>query len=225
MTPNNKKNAMNPKNKALVKWLFLLFFTSAWMFVLGIWVGRGTAPVTFDTKTLLKELAELKQTLIKQEHNSYQIDSSVKNGAKGLDFYEALKKTDDLNDDRNLQSDLPEQKKTELSQKQLPEQKQLLVEEKKWTSKKDGPLKSVAGEKDNNKYTIQVASLKDADFAETMVSDLKKRGYPAYRSLTSVPGKGIWFRVRIGDFNNHEEAGATLGRLKKDNISAIVVSR
>ncbi len=216
---------MNPKNKALVKWLFLLFFTSAWMFVLGIWVGRGTAPVTFDTKTLLKELAELKQTLIKQEHNSYQIDSSAKNGTKGLDFYEALKKTDDLNDDRNMQSDLHKQKKSELSQKQLPEKKQLSVEENKWIPKKDEPLKSVASEKDNNKYTIQVASLKDTDSADTMVSDLKKKGYPAYRSLTKIPGKGIWIRVQIGDFNNHEEAGATIGRLKKDNISAIVVSR
>jgi cell division septation protein DedD len=215
---------MNPKNKALVKWLFLVFSTSVWMFILGIWVGRGTAPVTFDTKTLLKELVELKQTLIKQEHNSYQVDSSAKNGTKGLDFYEALKKTDDLNDDRHLQSDLPKQKKAELSQKQPPEQKQVLVEEKTWTPKKDEPLKSVAGEKDNKKYTIQVASLKDADSADNMVSDLKKRGYPAYRSLTKIPGKGIWFRVRIGNFNNHEDAGETVGRLKKDNISAIVVS-
>ena len=207
---------MNPKNKAPLRWLFLFFFTSVWMFVLGIWVGRGTAPVTFDTKALIKELAELKETLIKQEHNSYQSDSSEKHGSKGLDFYEALKKTENLNDDR---------KKTNLLQKKRSAQKKAPVEKKKWTPKKKEPLKSVVSEKNNKKYTIQVASLKDAESADNMVSDLKKKGYLAYKSLAKVPGKGIWYRVRIGDFNNDKEAAAILGKLKKDNMSAIVVLR
>ena len=100
-----------------------------------------------------------------------------------------------------------------------------LYAEYPFAPKKKEPSKSVASKKNNKKYTVQVASLKDAESADNMVSDLKKKGYSAYKSLTKVPEKGIWHRVRIGYFNNHKEAAAVLGKLKKDNMSAIVVLR
>jgi cell division septation protein DedD len=70
-----------------------------------------------------------------------------------------------------------------------------------------------------------VSSLKDSGIADKLVSQLKKGGYPAYRSIGKVPGKGIWYRVRVGNFNNRFEAGPMLQRLKKEKIDAIIVQR
>jgi cell division protein FtsN len=57
------------------------------------------------------------------------------------------------------------------------------------------------------------------------VSKLIKRGYPAYRSMGKIPGKGIFYRIRIGSFKNRADAGSTFNRLKKENIKAIIVQR
>lgn len=218
MTQNNKKNRSWFKNTISAKWLFLFFFTSVWMFVLGIWVGRGIAPVTFNTKTLLKELDTLKQTLIKQEHNKYTLDTNKKNTHNELDFYEELKKNDNLNGYKP-QSDLPKRTKAALSKKKRP------VKQKEWVSKKKEHLNSIARKKNNKHYTIQTASLKDPKSADKLMADLKKKGYSAYISIARVPEKDTWYRVRIGYFNSRKEAAKTLDRLKKKKISAIVVLR
>ena len=56
-----KKNTPSPqKRKGLVLQIGLIFFVSIWMFILGVFVGRGTAPVQFDIEELQKELAALK---------------------------------------------------------------------------------------------------------------------------------------------------------------------
>ncbi|HAY40565.1 MAG TPA: hypothetical protein DCY53_15305 [Desulfobacteraceae bacterium] len=72
---------------------------------------------------------------------------------------------------------------------------------------------------------MQIASLKDSGVADKLVDRLIKGGYPAYRSIGKVPGKGIWYRVRVGYFNSRSEAGSTLNQLKKEKIEAIIVQR
>jgi cell division septation protein DedD len=74
-------------------------------------------------------------------------------------------------------------------------------------------------------FTIQVASVRDSRDADKLVNKLKKEGYPAYRSIGKIPGKGIWYRVRVGYFKNRTEAGFTLKRLKKEKIEAVIVQR
>jgi len=63
----------------------LVFFISAWMFVLGVLVGRGTAPVQFDIEALQKELIALKESIIKQEQENLHADAAL------ADFYEGQK--------------------------------------------------------------------------------------------------------------------------------------
>ncbi len=71
--------------------------------------------------------------------------------------------------------------------------------------------------------TIQVAAFNDQKLAVRMVEELKKKGYHAYRIIGKTPGKVIWHKVRIGYFKNRAKAEATLIRLKKDKINAIIV--
>jgi len=73
-------------------WLWTVFFVSAGMFVIGILVGRGTAPVRFDIAALQKELAALKAQALKAEAQRYKIDSGAGGPqGEGIDFHEALK--------------------------------------------------------------------------------------------------------------------------------------
>jgi cell division protein FtsN len=74
-------------------------------------------------------------------------------------------------------------------------------------------------------YTIQAASVKKAKDADKMVADLKQKGYPAYRTIGKVAQKGIWFRVRIGEYNSKAEARKTLNKLKKLGLKPILVKK
>jgi hypothetical protein len=71
----------------------LIFFVMGWMFVLGIMVGRGTAPVPLRTYALEKELAALKAGMLQKERE--QLDFQAKDSeaqSTELGFYEELKK-------------------------------------------------------------------------------------------------------------------------------------
>jgi cell division septation protein DedD len=74
-------------------------------------------------------------------------------------------------------------------------------------------------------YTIQAASLKDPKDADRMVQKLKKSGYPAYRVIGKIPGKGIWFRVRIGEYKRKTEALSVMNKMKKEGLKPILVMK
>ena len=50
--PEFKKPFIVLSRRKIAGWLSLIFFLCAWMFVLGVLVGRGTAPVKFDIAAL-----------------------------------------------------------------------------------------------------------------------------------------------------------------------------
>ena len=71
--------------------------------------------------------------------------------------------------------------------------------------------------------TIQVASLQSYKKARQVIDRLKSKGYEAYESTASVPGKGIYYRVRVGHFEDSSEAGLVAARLKQDNLETMIV--
>lgn len=218
-----KKTSQPPARRKLAIWVFLTFFACAWMFVLGIFVGRGTVPVQFDIEKLRQELADLKKTVIEKELNQYQIESGTAKNKTEMEFYEKLK--------NNSDEDQPAADKTIQKRKPLPK-KEGSGKTKTGSIKKTATVPkdktadlSKAAEENNKNYTLQVAALKDSSAADKLVANLKKRGYPAYSSIGKIPGKGIWYRVRVGYFKNRTEAGHTLNRLNKDHLKAIIVQR
>ncbi|WP_054700325.1 hypothetical protein [Desulfosarcina cetonica] len=80
-----EKKANAPRQpKAWGRYL-LVFFLAAWMFVLGVLVGRGTAPVTFDIRALEKELLLLRKAAMHEEREQ------MKEALGGeVEFYERL---------------------------------------------------------------------------------------------------------------------------------------
>ncbi len=210
---DKEKPSFQLTRKGVGIWLCLIFLISAWMFVLGILVGRGTAPVHFDMEKLQKELAALKRQVIKEEQERFKIDSKAASNKQDLGFYEALKAT---KDEAVPHSPIFEQKKR-------PEKIVAAKTRSVATKTRSVTAKTSSKVKSGNNLTIQVASLKNLKTADEFVANLNKKGYPAYRTIIKIPNKGTWYRVRIGYFRNKAEAAGTLNRLKKEKLKGILI--
>ncbi len=208
-------------SKRRIAWgrYLLVFFVAAWMFVLGVLVGRGTAPVHFDTQALQEELAALRDAMMKKEREAVEKAIRGEDEKAPLEFYEALKK-DGL--DTAVQIPAPVVStaepplRAEASESVQPPHKSRTATMAKKSKVPDkptlekAPSSLPAAVETTGKLTIQVASLKDGAAAERIVANLKKDGYPAYVSRIVIPGKGLWFRVRVGRYTDREQATADM---------------
>ena len=74
------------------------------------------------------------------------------------------------------------------------------------------------------RYTLQTASYQDKEMAEDEVKRLKKRGYAAFITSSEIPGRGKWYRVRLGSFLNKSAAENLQKTIQsKDGISPIIL--
>ncbi|MFN3198021.1 MAG: SPOR domain-containing protein [Bradymonadia bacterium] len=70
------------------------------------------------------------------------------------------------------------------------------------------------------RYTLQVKATKDRVEADAFVSDLKKSGFRPWIVLADIPGKGRYYRVRIGKFDTKDAAKIFQRRYKKKTQAA-----
>ena len=206
--------------------LFLL----AWIFVLGIFVGRGFLPQG------VKSLSKLRLPIAKFQDMVGNKKTADLDGIKGLakdpefEFYDKLsaKKGDVVN-------------KSQSGTKKARGQTKLAKHfetDKRSTKKDEIPKKSQSdfgkggGQTDLTTginvtetvgtYTVQVASLENENKAARMADRLKKRGYTAYIHKVSIKGK-TYYRVKCGKFNNKKEAGDFKSQLaQKEKINGFV---
>ena len=99
--PAEKKPFIELSRKKALLWLLGVFFICGWMFVLGILVGRGTAPVQFDIENFKKDIKEELKIAIEKEKEekksaeSYPAGQTSLDGKQNLEFYDDLKSTKD----------------------------------------------------------------------------------------------------------------------------------
>ncbi|HEU5061513.1 MAG TPA: SPOR domain-containing protein [Kofleriaceae bacterium] len=73
------------------------------------------------------------------------------------------------------------------------------------------------------RYTLQLSSFQTRAEADAFTAELKKAGYSLSITEANVPGKGTWFRVRLGSYASHEEALAAKAEFEgKQKIIAYV---
>jgi cell division septation protein DedD len=232
-----RENSKPPKKRG---WPFcVVFFVSAWMFFLGVVVGRGTFPVNFDINELEKKIVALKKAALESEELRIQKTSPVSPDVKSeLEFYEALKmpEQNDLmylaepkpssavkpdtpsKTDNTVKPAPPVKYKIVTKSEKIPELKKNAIEA---TSPFSEPSNTV--EKSDKHYSIQVASLKDSIEADRLVEIFRRRGYPAYRASAEVRNTGTWHRVRIGPFTKQSEALKTLGPVSQESKGALII--
>jgi cell division septation protein DedD len=250
--PEFKKPFIVLSRRKIAGWVFIIFLLSAWMFVLGILVGRGTAPVKFDIAALEKKLETSKEDDGGDQRKAAAPKKPVIVEDKTeLEFYEALK-------ENKLDPDVPTLQKPEVEKGKIekPAEKTVSQEPKKETAPKAASETSASQKAGTQKpestasskvkkpakkkgeeaavaktnapgplYTIQAASVKNPKDADRLVQKLKKSGYPAYRAIGKIPGKGIWYRVRIGEYKRKSEALSVMDKIKKEGLKPILVMK
>lgn len=194
-------------------------FICGWMFFLGIIVGRGYSPVTFDTGNFHERLAEL-------------IDKTKeeKRPKISLEFYDALNqpKITNVPDIRVKQPGFLITKKWKSAKKDQPIKPSAIKQEEPILPAKKEPA-SVSREPSVNTtvYTIQVASFQSEKDAANYVTFLKEKGFSPVIAEGVVNGIS-WHRVRIGSFSDRTQAENILNKLKKaeiKNIKPIIIKK
>ena len=208
------------------------------MFVLGVLVGRDTAPVKFDIKKLKQKITDTRgQAQTAQPEKTAREEVAVKDKTK-LGFYERLPEDQqDIKVPEIKKQPADQQKAATASGIKAPDTATPTPASK--TEKKKAPASKVAATEKKKKapavaaskkpsgpvYTVQAAAVKKMEDADRLVTKLKKKGYPAYRAIGKIPEKGIWFRVRVGKYQSRTEAKKTQQKLKKLGLKPIIVKQ
>ncbi len=73
-------------------------------------------------------------------------------------------------------------------------------------------------------FTLQLGASPNREDAERMVSRLREKGYAPYITTTEVPGKGTYYRVRMGSFATREAATRYLEDFKRETKTEAFVA-
>jgi len=242
-TPLGKKPFLVLSRRAIAGWAAAFFFACAWMFVIGVLVGRGTAPLDFDTTGLQKKLAAAAAAGTGSRPAAAGKAAQRAGGKTSLEFYEALKENRE-----DVQIEKPEAARA-VSKKIAPAGHKAPTGRKKAAAVQTGgdakkaagintaaipavkktpaapPAAGNAAASSGASYTIQVESLKAAAAADRRVALLKKKGFAAYRVTAKIPGKGIFHRVRVGEYPSRAAARRTMARLKKRGLKPMLIKK
>lgn len=73
-------------------------------------------------------------------------------------------------------------------------------------------------------YQLQVSSFRSQAEAEQFATELRARGHKAYVLQANVPGRGTWYRVRIGPFpSQHAAASYRIGFEGREHVVPFIV--
>ncbi len=224
----------------------IYLFIAGWMFFLGIMVGRGNSPVTFDTQGFQDRLQTIATEFGHKKDAPKKID---------LKFYDVLKKPaaeeGDLakrktleiipkkepvhiaqTDARKIQTKTKTslKKKTYKIKKEVNKTKQIVksvsvTPPKKRVSKKTIKLKNTEPPKKIlGRYTIQIAAYKEFKDAVTQMAILEKKGFSSYRQKTIKNGI-TWYRIRTGSFVTYDDAKKFKAKLDKAKINSMIIKK
>lgn len=239
----NKKVSPAPKpfwvlsRRAVAGWVVVILFIGGWMFVIGVMVGRDESPVKFNINSLQNDLKPLRDQLDKESAGPTSRNPDSGAGKTDLDFYEALPEN---REDANITAKpQPSEQKLDVEpsipkkaitkkppgKRPAPKTKQSM---KRLTRSRPKPKPQASTSASQvsptgQRYTIQVAAFKQPGDADKLVAKLKQKGFSAHRAIGKVPGKGIWYRVRVGEYNSRAEARKTMANLKKEGHKPALV--
>jgi cell division protein FtsN len=224
-------------------------FIGAWLFLLGVMAGRGTAPVTFDTLNFQERLKAIVDAYIDP------------NAPADPDEKMALRYFDALSDEQGgeemvipVPKDDPEQTPESIGELETAVSKTPAEEAESVDATGEIPVKTSrkaatlnkpmagkakeaaaeemkplgAGEAEEldsqSRYTIQVAAFRSFRDAITQMAELEKKGFTANRTAKELDGI-TWYRVRIGEFTSRDAAARYLDRLNQAGINGMIITR
>ena len=190
-----------------------------WMFLLGLFVGKGITPANIN-------FAEIKKRMIaegiwpgsgktlQREETSQTKKTKEQISLKDLEFYEKLaKKKEAQLQKQTTRGTTPQQKtsKTVSPSPAVPPQRNVS------SQKQQRPA--------TGHYTVQLASFKDLASAKRFAARFKDLKPSATVRQVDLTDKGRWYRVQVGDLSSRDKATALAKQFtQKYGIQAIVVS-
>jgi DedD protein len=76
----------------------------------------------------------------------------------------------------------------------------------------------------NGAWTLQLGASLNREDAERQASRLREKGYAPYIMTAEVPGKGTWYRVRMGSFPSKDAATRYLQDFKRETQAEAFVA-
>jgi len=212
---------------ALWGWVAGVFAISAGMFVLGVMVGRGTAPIEFDIDRL-KRAVEAAGRAASAEKPQAAAQPEMKRKTD-LGFYDSLVRGPE---EKPAVPQAPRAEKTKEAEPRAKEPAAPPPPERKPAAAAPSPpavspapgpapAPSTAG----RTFTVQVAALASEEEARGLAARLRQRGYAAYVEPVSSAAGGKIFRVRMGEYPTRDFARGLVERLRRDGFPAEAVAK
>lgn len=211
--------------KGILKYLIYACI-AGWMFLLGIMVGRGNSPVSFDTQKFQKRLETIAHEFGGEKGDQKKID---------LKFYDVL------DHPAQVEGVVPEKKPLEIlprkekrhtggtlpvktSLKKQTFQKKIRSQPEKIVENKTSLQPEKIVNKKQGLYTVQIAAYKAFKDAIAQMAILEKKQFASYRVKGEKNGV-TWYRVRSGSFVTYEEARKFKEKLDKAGINSMIIKR
>jgi cell division protein FtsN len=203
---------------ALTGWCFGLFLALLWMFLLGLFVGKGITPANIN-------FSEIKKRMMaegiwpgsgetgRQKTPPPSATTKRKIPFKDLEFYEKLakKKKAQLQKPAVAKTPPKEEPPTTVAAKPPPPAQQQ-------------NKSSVQPKPSTDRFTVQLASFKDLTSAKKFAARFRGLKHKATIREVKLSGKGRWYRVQVGKLASREEATALANHLaKKYQLRAFVI--
>ena len=95
---------------------------------------------------------------------------------------------------------------------------------KKTPAKAAKPAPKPAAKPAPGHFTLQVSSLGDQGDADAFAQKLRAAGYKPQIIRSEVPGKGIFYRVRVGDYATRQAADQARAEYEKKQHANVIVA-
>lgn len=218
-----KKYRIELGSFSLLLWGFCALFFMAWMFVLGVLVGRGFLPSADTALRDLKTRVAKIQEMAGRGKRGAPAPQPKESLDETLAFYERLesKKEEAKKNEHSAPASKEEARQAPAEQAggESPGREAVAAVERPKPGDKGLPTAPPAGK---GRYTVQLASLEEKAKAEIMVKNLLAKGHDAYSYQVRVKGK-TYYRVRCGRFTTRTEADRYANNLYKTlNIRGLV---
>ncbi|MCG8472341.1 MAG: SPOR domain-containing protein [Desulfobacterales bacterium] len=218
-TPKSKSTSpfITLSVRETVGWSLALLVLFAWMFFLGILVGRGSVEVALYPTPLQQELmaGEPRQNVAR-----LGLEGATETPEVELTFLKKVGRSEEAVTKRKQVS-----KKQELRSFTPAEVARVLPQETASVKRMPSASPKAKPKAPSTKsgYTIQVAAHASEDAAKREAAQLSAKGFPVY-VVSGVDTKGrTWHRVRVGHYNKKEAALKELSRMTVFKKRAYVV--
>jgi hypothetical protein len=191
-----------PSKEGEKKWGFMIAVAGAFLlalvaFISGVWMGKTINDLPASGKPLMQTKKEKQK---EEKRDFFAPDEWLREGDRAN------------REGKTSPSEVPDKR----------EEKNRIAPP---TKPRGGEEKFAESAPSKIRFTLQVGAFNNSEEAQKLVSQLQSRGYVAYEITGKGAAKGMWYRVRVGNFPSLQDARQfALMFEKKEKIKAVITT-